>query len=60
MLEPNTLNLLWRWLMLLSHGWCKYEPKIWYVVQNVDTVPGYDRNTYINIPYLISGLTNVA
>ena len=64
MSEPNTLILLWPWLMSLPHGWSEYEPLqlifllIWtLLVQKLETLPGYDRNTYINLPHLKSSLT---
>ena len=64
--EPNTLILLWPWLMSLTHGLAECEPLqlifllIWtLLVQKLDTLLGYHRNTYINLPHLISGLTAV-
>ena len=52
--------------MSLPHGWSECEPLqlifllIWtLLVQNLNTLPGYDRNTYINLPHLILGLTAV-
>ena len=64
--EPNTLIIFWSWLMSLPHEWFDCEPLqlvfllIWaLLVWKLDSLLGYDCNTCINLPHLISGLTAV-
>ena len=66
MSEPNTLILFWSSLMSLPHGWFECEPLqlIFLLIRTLlvwklDTLLGYDSNTYIDFPHLLSGLTAV-